>query len=169
MITNEDFPDQESATNEPTTHLPGRPARPDGDNDHGELSYADEDAIEALAHGATYADAGKAAGYSTRTVSRRLDDPLFSTRLEERKREVREEHVREVRKLGRLRITAAVRAQQVLLELLEDENPKVRFDAARQLSSGAAARNLDHEERLLRWEGWLENPGEPRPPLGWPL
>ncbi len=140
----------------------------DGDNNTG-LSDADEVAIEALAHGATYADAGKAAGYSARTVSRRLEDELFSTRLEERKREVREEHVRDVRRLGRVRISAAVRAQQVLLELLEDENPKVRLNAAKELSSGAAARNLDHEERLLRLEGRLENPGEVQPPSGWSL
>lgn len=141
----------------------------DEDDDTTGLTDRDEILIEALAHGHSYEQAGKAANYSTRTVSRRVEDPVFCDRLDQRKREISAEHVEQIRQLGMLQVTAAMRAQEVLIELLESDDAKIRLAVAKELYTGAAAKNIAYEQRLLRLEGRLEHPGDPRPPSEWSL
>ncbi|MBA2261165.1 MAG: hypothetical protein H0W03_00685 [Solirubrobacterales bacterium] len=141
------------------------------DQEHPESGQAsDAVLLEALGSDMTYEEAGRAAGVSSRTVARRLDDPAFAAAVNSRRRELAEETISHIRRLRARRIRAAIDAQEVLLDLLHHDDPKVQLAAARQLhTSRAAQHDIDLHERLLALEGRLEPMGQPRPPEGWTL
>lgn len=126
--------------------------------------------LEALASDMTYAEAGKVAGMSSRTVARRLDDPTFAAAVDARRRELAQESISHIRRLRARRFRAAIDAQHVLVDLLHHEDPKIQLAAARQLhTSSTVKHDVDVHERLLALEGRLEPLGDPRPPLEWTL
>jgi len=87
----------------------------------------DELIVDALATGATYADAGKTAKVSPRTVRRRMEDPEFRADVNAARRE----RIQSIR--GRLAV-AGVDGVAVLAQLAsEAASESVRLGAARAL------------------------------------
>lgn len=87
--------------------------------------------IEALARGATQTEAAALVGCCTRTVSRRLDDPVFARRVSEYRDAILESGAA---KLGDL----IARATGTLSELLTAEHPpQVRLGASRAVLDAA--------------------------------
>jgi len=109
--------------------------------------------VEALAAGMSYSEAGAAVGITARTVSRRLEDPGFERRVVQRKAKLAEEAAARIRSVAAARVTGVLKAQAVLQELLDDEDPKVRLAAARELhSTHAIVTAVALEERIARLE-----------------
>jgi AraC-like DNA-binding protein len=149
----------------------GQASSDEADQEHHARPHPSEGILlEALANDLTYEEAGKAAGVSTRTVARRLDDPTFAAAVDARRRELAEQTISHIRQLRARRIRAAIDAQQVLMDLLHHDDPKIQLAAARQLhASQSVKHDVDVHERLLGLEGRLEPPGAARPPQGWAL
>lgn len=117
--------------------------------------------VEALAADMTYQEAGHEAGISSRTVARRVEDPAFAAALKARRREVAEEAITYLRRIAGWRARAAHEAQQVLISLLQHEDPRIQLAAAQHLHGNRAVQAaLNVEERLLQLEGRLD----PAPP-----
>jgi hypothetical protein len=115
----------------------------------------DEILIEALASGMTYAEAGKTAGLTSRTVSRRLEDPEFSVRVSRR----RGDRVAQV--TGAL-TAMSTEALQVLRECMADGRPADRLRAA-QLTLVLMSRfrhDTEIEDRLAALEQQLQEGGD---------
>jgi hypothetical protein len=90
---------------------------------------ADPILAAALATGATHEEAAQRAGVSVRTVSRRLNDPVFRARVDAAR-------ARTVEGIQSELAAGAVQAVSTLVELLDDRNPaNVRAAAARALLS----------------------------------
>ena len=148
----------------------GAAAEAPAQEQHESGTSSDAVLLEALASDLTYEQAGKAAGVSARTVARRMENPDFAKEVDTRRREIAEELINQIRRLRTDRIRSALDAHQVLLELLYDDDPKIRLAAARQLATSRTVQHdLDIQERLLTLEGRLEPLGRPRPPQGWAL
>lgn len=86
----------------------------------------DERLFEALMSGATVTMAAHLAGISRRTAYRRLEDPAFRDRLEGARARVRDNIVQRL-------IDASGAAVDCLWELLENEDPALRLEAAKAL------------------------------------
>lgn len=112
----------------------------------------DEILVEALAVGRTYAEAGRLADVSERTVRRRMSDPAFARIVSVR----RGEHVGVV--TGHL-VSAGEDAVRVLLECLTDSNAAVRIRSAHLLLTlGAQLRHAHElEERIAALEAQSED------------
>ena len=123
---------------------------------------SDDILVEALANGLTYAEAGTTIGVVARTVSRRLEDPEFTTRVARRKMEIAEETKARIRRVASARVSGVLRAQEVLLRLLDAEDPRVQLAAARELhSTHHVVTAIDVEERIMKAEAQrgLDSPG----------
>ena len=119
-----------------------------------ETQPADDVLIEALATGSTYREAGATVGVGARTVSRRLEDPDFAVRVTKRRAEMAEETKARIRQVASARVNGVLRAQEVLVELLDNEDPRVQLAAARELHSNhLVVTALEVEERLMKAEG----------------
>jgi uncharacterized membrane-anchored protein YjiN (DUF445 family) len=90
-------------------------------------------AIVVLASGGTQADAARASGLASRTISRRMQDPAFRRAVREARASLLE------RALGKA-ADVAVEAVEELRRLLRDESPSIRLGAARAI--------LEHSTRL---------------------
>lgn len=109
------------------------------------LDAADELLIEALANGATYAEAGDLADVSARTVRRRMADPAFAAEVAKRRTErlsmvsgrlsLLAQHALDVleQKLGSAHPGEALRAADMVLSLDRRYREQVDF-AARLLA-----------------------------------
>ena len=83
--------------------------------------------IAALAAGKTYAHAGRDAGLSRATVSRRMTDPAFRTMVQQARSQLLEQATGKA-------ASVATRAVETLVALLGPKNPKqIRLGAARAL------------------------------------
>lgn len=113
----------------------------------------DEVLVEALASRLTYAEAGKKVQVTARTVSRRMEDPAFASRVASRKKELASEAIEQIRRVSQARVEGVLRSHQVLVELLSSDNPKIQLAAARQLHGmHAVVSSIEFEDRLLRLE-----------------
>jgi hypothetical protein len=109
--------------------------------------------IESLAYEDSLEAAGREAGVTSRTVSRRLDNPAFAAKVEQRQREIVDERVARLRRLRDARLEAAERAHHVMMELLYDEDPRVRLRAAHELRRDAfQTSDAEFEMRLAEVE-----------------
>jgi hypothetical protein len=115
---------------------------------HRGRSNADDALLAALAWGATADAAAKAAGVSVRTVTRRLADPEFRTKLQEARGDI-------VRRTAGALTAASQESVRTLLTLQREPTPPaVRLGAARAvlelgLKVGEAA---ELEERIAQLE-----------------
>lgn len=104
----------------------------------------DEVLIEVLAQGASYSDAAKTAGCSSRTIGRRMADPTFRGRVDERRSEWVSQTSAGLTALGPV-------AVEVLRVLLINEEPSIRLRSAREiLLQGFRSRQLHDLELDVR-------------------
>ena len=123
-------------------------ADPEGSSELSRRQAArDEVLVEVLARGVSYADAAARAGCSSKTVGRRMVDPSFRARVEERRSLWVSQTSGELTALG----PAAV---EVLRDLLVHSEASLRLRSARELlSQGFRSRqlhDLDLEVREIR-------------------
>lgn len=108
-------------------------------------------AMLALAGGASYADAARAAGITVRTVARRMDDDRYRRCVTAARSEMIE------RASGQL-AEGTTKAVQTLSRLLEGESEQVRLGAARAILdlAGRYRELVEISERVARLEELLE-------------
>ena len=104
----------------------------------------DEVLISAIAQGASYSEAAAQARCTSRTVARRMTEPVFRAQVDERRSEWVSATSGGLTALG-------PRAVQVLTEILQSESPVLQLRAVREvLAQGFRSRQLHELEGEMR-------------------
>lgn len=117
---------------------------------HDAWSPEDDAIIELLSEGSSHRRTAEVLGISTKTVQRRVSDPVFADEVARRRRQW-------ITQLAGQLTMASNRAAEVLSDALESEDPRVSLRAAGLvLDHGLRHRRGEDEQELARRQDDLE-------------
>lgn len=100
----------------------------------------------------TYEEAARRAQISSKQIHEWLQDPLFRKELSRRRTETYSQALSTIQ-------ISSIKAVETLTSLLNDQDPKVRLNAADKILTHAlkGGEYLDFEERLCEMERYIDN------------